>query len=25
VRIAVAVLPRDCHAYPVDCSSCGCC
>jgi hypothetical protein len=25
VRIAVAVLPRDCHAYPVDCCSCGCC
>lgn len=24
VRIAVAVLPRDCHSYPVDCS-CGCC
>jgi hypothetical protein len=25
VRIAVAVLPRDCHSYPVDCASCGCC
>lgn len=24
VRIAVATLPRDCHAYRVDCS-CGCC
>jgi hypothetical protein len=24
IRIAVAVLPRDCHAYRVDCG-CGCC
>ena len=24
VRIAVAVLPRDCDAYKVDCA-CGCC
>jgi hypothetical protein len=24
VRIAVTTLPRDCHSYPVDCSS-GCC
>jgi hypothetical protein len=24
VRIAVATLPRDCHAYPVDCA-CDCC
>lgn len=24
IRIAVAILPRDCHAYRIDCS-CGCC
>jgi hypothetical protein len=24
IRIAVAVLPRDCHSYPVDCAS-ACC
>jgi hypothetical protein len=24
IRIAVAILPRDCHAYPVECD-CGCC
>jgi hypothetical protein len=24
IRLAVAILPRDCHAYPVDCA-CGCC
>jgi hypothetical protein len=24
IRIAVATLPRDCHAYHIDCS-CGCC
>jgi hypothetical protein len=24
LRIAVSALPRDCHAYPVDCG-CGCC
>lgn len=24
VRIAVSILPRDCHSYPVDCD-CGCC
>jgi hypothetical protein len=25
IRIAVAVLPRDCHSYPVDCASAYCC